>query len=225
MILREYNNLPPDGHGFIYFLSHPITNEIRYVGQTRRSLNKRLRDHIGSIRIKEGKKKMLPVAAWANKLKKQGLRPVINLLETVSLSNLDNREIELIEQYKKNYNLLNIAKGGSRPSSRRGFKESKEFVAKYKLGVNNKMFVDKTGIRFHNMIVVRHVGFRTKISMWECKCDCGNTAVIGVNKIGVQKSCGCARRVKWSDEKRKALSERFKGREKLSDGSFRNKAA
>lgn len=53
------------------------------------------------------------------------------------------------------------------------------------------------GQRFGRLVVVKEVG-RTKSGQakWLCKCDCGNTKVIGSDNLrrGVTKSCGCIRK-------------------------------
>lgn len=58
--------------------------------------------------------------------------------------------------------------------------------------------VDITGQRFGRLIAIRRVGSRRypgggTLSMWECKCDCGNTITIPLCalKTGNTQSCGC----------------------------------
>lgn len=61
----------------IYSLNDPLTNEIRYIGYTKGSLKKRLKEHIyDSNRNKSHK------CNWIRKLRSVGLNPVIffNLL-------------------------------------------------------------------------------------------------------------------------------------------------
>lgn len=55
-------------------------------------------------------------------------------------------------------------------------------------------FIDITGNRYNNLIVVKRVeNAPGGVTVWECICDCGNTTFVrGVNlKSGAVKSCGC----------------------------------
>ena len=70
----------------IYTLEHPITGEIRYVGKTN-DLIKRLYDH-----CKANKKTY--TSCWIKSLKNKGLKPVIQLIETV-----EDNEWEFWERY------------------------------------------------------------------------------------------------------------------------------
>lgn len=63
----------------VYTLSHPVTNDIKYIGQTKRALKDRVRLHRNPTHkdFKENPDK----AAWMKYLKLNGLRPKIELLE------------------------------------------------------------------------------------------------------------------------------------------------
>lgn len=55
-------------------------------------------------------------------------------------------------------------------------------------------FIDITGNRYNYLTVIRRLeNAKGGITMWECRCDCGNiTTVRGSNlKSGAVKSCGC----------------------------------
>lgn len=55
---------------------------------------------------------------------------------------------------------------------------------------------DISGKRFGKLVVVG-IGGRTSKGkiLWECKCDCGNTALVEKSKLGkYTNSCGCVRR-------------------------------
>jgi Uri superfamily endonuclease len=60
----------------IYVLRDPRNNAIKYVGATCQSLPKRLQNHMNEQAIKK--------RLWIDELKLQGLRPVIEPIETVS---------------------------------------------------------------------------------------------------------------------------------------------
>lgn len=90
----------------IYTLSHPITKEIRYVGKTKFSLNDRLCKH---MLTKEKNHR----ANWIRKIKKAGLKPIIELIEEVDDYCWKESEIYWIEQLNQwNFRLLNSTKGG-----------------------------------------------------------------------------------------------------------------
>jgi hypothetical protein len=74
----------------IYVLSDPLTGEFRYVGTTTRSLKVRLQGHISAS--KELRKDRKHNAIWIRSLLAQGLKPNIQLLETVGS---DGRETEI----------------------------------------------------------------------------------------------------------------------------------
>ena len=53
---------------------------------------------------------------------------------------------------------------------------------------------DISGQRFGRLVAVERVGVnKRRYSMWLCKCDCGNTAIVGVSQLtgGNSRSCGC----------------------------------
>lgn len=54
--------------------------------------------------------------------------------------------------------------------------------------------IDLTGQRFGRLTVIERVGTsKNGNALWDCKCDCGNTAVVrGASlKNGITRSCGC----------------------------------
>ena len=98
--------------GFIYYLQHPKTGEIFYVGATETSIKSRLRTHYQHLREHErGLRK-------TNKRYKylQDLRPLkaeIHLLEIVTNDYLDKREQHYIKFFRGiNPNLTNMTDGG-----------------------------------------------------------------------------------------------------------------
>jgi hypothetical protein len=90
----------------IYTLSDPFTNEIRYVGKTKYSLNDRLCKHM--ITYEKNHR-----ANWIRKLAKLNAKPIIKLLEEVSDDEWVFTEIYWIEQFRQwGFKLLNATKGG-----------------------------------------------------------------------------------------------------------------
>jgi hypothetical protein len=58
---------------------------------------------------------------------------------------------------------------------------------------------DLSGQRFGRLVVIECAGSSKKSnyqSLWKCKCDCGNTAIVGRVQLkqGDTKSCGCLRK-------------------------------
>lgn len=54
--------------------------------------------------------------------------------------------------------------------------------------------IDLTGQRFGRLVAIKDAGYtKNRSRVWECKCDCGNTAFVqaGNLKNGHTKSCGC----------------------------------
>jgi len=92
---------------FIYTLEHPITGEIRYVGKTNNPYM-RFHDHCKkSYRCKTHKD------YWINKLLKEGLRPVMSVLDEVSKVEWKYWEKFWIEQCRQwGFKLVNHTNGG-----------------------------------------------------------------------------------------------------------------
>jgi hypothetical protein len=95
----------------IYTLSHPITKEIRYIGKTISILKYRLSGHISEAKRGEN---ISYKNSWIMSLLKQGLIPVIELLDEIN----EEKEWEWIEQYWISqfkcweFNLINMTDGG-----------------------------------------------------------------------------------------------------------------
>lgn len=112
----------------IYTLNHPITGEVRYVGKTIQSLNKRLNGHI----YKVGNTHTI---CWIKSLKKLGLTPNIELLDTCSTNNWKFWESFWIELFKSwNINLTNHSTGGEGRENVRLTEEQKLHLSKIKKG-------------------------------------------------------------------------------------------
>lgn len=90
----------------IYVLRHPVSKEVRYVGATVGQLNVRLSQHKHASFTK---KVDTHVAKWFRSLKKDNLLPIIELVETCTKSNWEDREKYWIKQHQ---NLTNIRDGG-----------------------------------------------------------------------------------------------------------------
>ncbi len=56
-----------------------------------------------------------------------------------------------------------------------------------------KRFIDMTGKQCGRLLVVKFLGTQRRRSVWECQCECGNTAAVDGGKLrsGHTQSCGC----------------------------------
>lgn len=92
----------------IYALCCPDTNKVMYIGKARCS-KKRLLSHLRE------KRRLYPVYLWINHLASIGKSPSLKVLQICPESEWKEAEKYHIEKYKKNGDLLNVAKGGSEP--------------------------------------------------------------------------------------------------------------
>ena len=108
----------------IYGLICPVSKKIRYIGKTKWSLDRRLKEHMRENKKKTHKQK------WINLLKTKGLTPTIVLIENVNEDNWIEKEKFYIKLFKENgFNLTNISDGGEGGGSK-GYKHSKEWKIK-----------------------------------------------------------------------------------------------
>lgn len=90
---------------YIYTLSDPITNEVRYVGKTN-NLKTRFYNH-----LKAKKKSFL--SSWIINLKNKNLKPIIEVIDECGLEDWDFFEKYWISQFKTwGFNLTNLTEGG-----------------------------------------------------------------------------------------------------------------
>ena len=96
----------------VYGLFDPDTDELRYIGQTRLSLNRRLKYHrLDAERQAKFRDRMTPVCGWIYDLSIEGKKPKIHPLS--ENATWDISEILLIADAKsKGVKLLNILRGG-----------------------------------------------------------------------------------------------------------------
>jgi hypothetical protein len=122
----------------IYTLNDPITNEIRYVGQTIQKLENRLKKHLNA-------KDKSYRTNWIKNLNNKKLSPTINLvIEADNKEETNKLEMYYINLYKeKGYNLVNMTKGGEGSI---GFKHKKS--TKEKLRIIKKEYKTKQAYGF-----------------------------------------------------------------------------
>jgi hypothetical protein len=92
---------------FIYALSDPRTNQIRYIGKANNPYN-RYSNHYNSARDKNTHKRN-----WINSIRKDGLRPELIILDEVSKVNWQYWEKFYISLFKSwGFELVNYTRGG-----------------------------------------------------------------------------------------------------------------
>lgn len=113
---------------FIYTLSDPRTNEVRYVGKTN-NLNYRLKKH-----IKESKNKQTHKEKWIDSLIFKGLLPIIEILDVVNENEWCFYETYWISQFKTwGFELTNGTSGGEGSDGFKGKTHSNETKEKCKI--------------------------------------------------------------------------------------------
>ena len=91
----------------IYILIDPITQEVRYVGKAN-NITQRYKAHLNRARKHQIHKKN-----WINSLKKQGVKPLIEVIDVVPISEWIFWETYWISQFKVwGFDLINYTLGG-----------------------------------------------------------------------------------------------------------------
>lgn len=91
---------------YIYKLTDPLTQEIRYIGKTT-NISRRFNAHINRCTTKK-----IHSAVWIKSLIDKGVKPIIEIIESCDENNWEEREIYWIKFYKEKYDLTNILPGG-----------------------------------------------------------------------------------------------------------------
>lgn len=140
--------------GSIYALSDPLTGEIRYIGQTVNSLQRRLYLHIF----------VSPTQApgtsyrerWVAQMLRRGTPPLISLVQTLPTEHLDDAEIYWIAYFKMiGCDLVNVHPGGNggwshlvgKPGSSAGKSKSPETRAKIRASLVGRSLPDATKVK------------------------------------------------------------------------------
>jgi len=96
--------------GFVYALADPVSHEIRYIGQTLRTPEMRLVDHVQECL---SQKRLNDKDVWIYRLNRRRLVPVLHILEVVESGDRDQAEREWIAAYRKaGAQLFNVSSGG-----------------------------------------------------------------------------------------------------------------
>ena len=96
---------------FIYTLSDPCTNEIRYVGKTK-NIDNRYKRHLQKCYL-ENYSKNTYKSNWIKSLIEKGYKPLIEILDYGNENNINELEIYWIYQLRSwGYKLTNLSEGG-----------------------------------------------------------------------------------------------------------------
>jgi hypothetical protein len=157
---------------FIYTLSDPITNEVKYIGKTN-NINRRLKDHISNSSLSELNKKN----NWIISLLKNKLVPKIEILDEIVESDIDFYEIFYISLFKSwGFNLTNGTNGGD-GYDWTGKKHSKESNLKNKMNSPGRKSVaqfDLEGNLIKKYHSLREAGTETGINKAHISRVCRN---------------------------------------------------
>lgn len=115
----------------IYCLKHPISNEIRYIGVTSKSLKFRLRKHIDNAKYGKHNKHL---CNWILSILKEEEKPLIEQLDEVDLNDWQNQERLYIAKYRSP-RLLNMNEGGEGNCGLKHSEETKLKISKKKRGL------------------------------------------------------------------------------------------
>lgn len=162
----------------IYALIDPRTNKIRYIGKANNP-KERLRLHLQPTNLKYFTYKN----NWIKSLLKLGLKPLLRILEIVSIKEWKEKESYYIKFYKK-YGLANSTDGGdglANPNNLTKAKISKA-LKDNKHGAGHKSWLNKSFTEEHKLhISKRHL----------------NSKVYKNNKSTYKGVSWCENRTKW----------------------------
>lgn len=162
----------------IYTLSDPVTNEIRYVGKTEKSLLKRFNEHLS-------KKDRTYKSCWIQSLLSTGNKPIIELLDEVRYEDWIFWEQYWIFQLKSwGVNLTNLTKGGDGIS---GYKHTIETRQKLIIASSKKRKLTPVEYKkFGEMSMVPIVELDLKgnlVKEWKSATTAGKNYGISVTSI------------------------------------------
>lgn len=141
---------------YIYTLSHPISNEIRYVGKTC-NLKRRYYQHTNKKNLLIQK---TYVANWCLSLLNKGIRPIMEIIDE-SENNWRELEIYWIAQFRAwGFNLCNISEGGQGNYGYKWSEEMKEVQRQKRLGVPSPLKGRKYPQEWCNNISKGRIGIK-----------------------------------------------------------------
>lgn len=177
---------------FIYSLKDPISQEIRYIGFTTKTLKYRLLKHIDNAKYNKHNKHL---CNWILKYLKLDLKPIIELVEICNKDTWIEKEKYWIKYYP---NLLNISEGGDKiivnhteetkqklRLQKIGIKPSKETLEKRSKSLKGRVFSEEHKLKLSES--------NKKTSLEKNKIKVidiiNNTETIYLGREAVKKAC------------------------------------
>lgn len=172
-------------------LTDPRTNEPKYIGQTKQELRIRLNRHVVD-RTKSSTYKN----NWIIQLKKQGLRPNIELIETVPVNEWEFWETYWISQFKQwGFRLTNLTPGGEGcigGSGCKGYRHTKE--ARKKISNANSKPRSREWVENQSKSRYKPVLMYSKQGKFLKEWESATSAAVALGNIDMKKNISaCAR--------------------------------
>lgn len=149
----------------VYLLRDPVTSRVRYIGVSKTPL-KRFNSHIAVAR--HGRRDRPSYSAthcarWIKKLLGLGFKPLLEIVEEVSIENFASREQHWISHYRSmGEPLTNLTSGGE---GTYGFRQSEEVRAKHS-HARREYFKDPEARKNHSASITGHfVSEETKLKI------------------------------------------------------------
>lgn len=166
----------------IYGIVNPKTDQVRYIGVTKNSLNRRLYEHrIDFIRTKK--------TCWIQSMVKNNITPKIILLEdNLCKHEAFKKEIEYILLYKSfGANLVNLTLGGECPPNMKGIPRTDE--TKQKISKSNKIaqLGKRIGLSNGKSVQVAQIDKSTNIVLSTFNSMASAIKLTGVSKSSIEK--------------------------------------
>lgn len=134
---------------FIYGIFDPNEpNEIRYVGKTKKNVEKRLNEHIYLSK----REKKRPLYLWIKKLLNNNVKPIIKIIEETDDINWAIKETYWIKLHRKNGKLLNLTDGGESNLNYVPSEETRKKISQSNIGKHNYWLGKKLSEEHKNKI-------------------------------------------------------------------------
>jgi hypothetical protein len=165
---------------FVYTLSDPSNNKVKYVGITNNP-NERYRKHLTN-------KKITLKNNWIKSLKSKGLNPLMNLIDSDINRELINEKEKywIIKHREWDCDLKNMTSGGDGGDTMSGRKLSEE--AKKKISIANKGRTrDMDYLNSKKRKAVQQICFETKRVIAEFESVVSASIITGCSKTNISK--------------------------------------
>lgn len=205
--------------GFVYALKDPRTNEIRYVGITKKTVDERIKDHLKMAKTNPNRW----VYHWINDVLGTGLSLLVDVLEETNNCVLCERERYWILYGKENgWRLTNATDGGEGVSGYKFTEEAREKISKSNLekwsdpAFREKVLNARKGYKHSEETKKKMSASMAGLKRSEEACK-----NIGLSKTGIhpseearRKMSAASKGVKKSEETRRKMSAAQMGNKK-----------